>query len=68
MKGGMKMKSFIPKQKLGKKARRAQDLERRETWGGLNPATRTVPDKTKYNRKKSGCRYDDYGSRICQYA
>ena len=55
---------FIPKEKLGKKARRALDCAKRQTWGQLNPVTRKAGNKKKYDRKKSGCRFDDYGSRI----
>lgn len=58
------MQAFIPREKLGKKARRALDRAKRRTWDGVSPVTRKAPDKTKYDRTKSGFRYDDYGSRI----
>lgn len=54
---------FIPREKLSKKARRALDRTKRQSWA-IRPVTRQTADKTKYNRKKSGYRYDDYGSRI----
>lgn len=57
------MQAFIPREKLGKKARRELDRARRATWG-IAPVTRKAPDKTKYNRKRSDYRDDDYGSRI----
>ena len=42
---------FIPREKLGKKARRLQDRERRCEWG-LSPVTRRVESKKKYSRKR----------------
>ena len=46
------MPKFIPREKLGKKARRALDAERRATWG-FSPVTRKVENKKHYDRKKS---------------
>ncbi len=46
------MKKFIPYEKLSKKEKRRLDVLKRKDWGGLNPITRTVPDKKKYSRKK----------------
>ena len=55
------MKKFIPKEKLGKKARKQLDSEQRTTWVFL-PVTKTVESKKLYNRKrKAHDRYDDYG-------
>ena len=45
------MPKFIPSEKLGKKARRALDAEKRATWG-FSPVTRKVENKKRYNRKK----------------
>lgn len=42
---------FIPREKLGKKARRLLDREGRNEWG-LSPVTRRVESKKKYSRKK----------------
>ena len=38
------MPKFIPREKLGKKARRALDAEKRATWG-FSPVTRKVENK-----------------------
>ena len=55
------MKKFIPREKLGKKARKRLDGERRAIWA-FSPATRKVESKKLYDRKKrSHDRYDDYG-------
>ena len=42
---------FIPREKLGKKARRLLDRENRSEWG-LSPVTRRVESKKKYSRKR----------------
>ena len=44
------MNRFIPREKLGKKARKALDSQRRATWS-FSPATRKVESKKRYNRK-----------------
>jgi len=44
------MNRIIPREKLGKKARKALDRQRRSTWS-LSPATRKVESKKRYNRK-----------------
>jgi len=55
------MKKFIPKEKLGKKARKQLDSEQRTTWT-FSPVTKMVECKKLYNRKrKAHDRYDDYG-------
>jgi len=55
------MKKFIPKEKLGKKARRRLNSEQRATWT-FSPVTKKVESKKLYNRKqRSHDRYDDYG-------
>ena len=52
---------FIPREKLGRRARKQLDGERRTTWS-LSPVTRKVESKKLYNRKrKTHDRYDDYG-------
>ena len=55
------MKKFIPREKLGRKARKQLDSEQRATWA-FSPVTKKVESKKLYNRKqKSHDRYDDYG-------
>ena len=55
------MKRFVPREKLGKKARKQLDSEQRATWT-FSPVTKKVESKKLYNRKrKSHDRYDDYG-------
>ena len=45
------MKKFIPKEKLGKKARKQLDSEQRTTWT-FSPVTKKVESKKLYNRKR----------------
>ncbi len=55
------MPKFIPREKLGKKARRALDAEKRATWS-FSPVTRKVENKKRYDRKKSAHVWkDDFG-------
>ena len=55
------MKKFIPKEKLGKKARKQLDNEQRTTWT-FSPVTKKVESKKLYNRKRRAHdRYDNYG-------
>ena len=55
------MKKFIPKEKLGKKARKQLDSEQRTTWS-FSPVTKKVESKKLYNlKRKAHDRYDDYG-------
>ena len=59
------MKRFVPREKLGKKARRQLDSEQRATWA-FSLVTKKVESKKLYNRKrKSHDRYDDYGMGCC---
>ena len=52
---------FIPREKLGNKARRALDAEKRATWS-FSPVTRKVENKKHYDRKKSARVWkDDFG-------
>ena len=50
------MNRFIPREKLGKRAWRQLDRQRRAAWA-LSPATRRVESKKQYNRKRKthGC-------------
>lgn len=55
------MTKFIPKEKLGKKARKDLAEQQRATWQ-YSPATRKVESKKLYSRKrKSHARYDFNG-------
>ena len=53
------MNSFIPREKLGKRARKAQDQRKRILWDDVNPVTRKTENKKRYNRKKSPRWYND---------
>jgi len=55
------MKKFIPREKLGKKARKQLADGQRTTWA-FSPVTKKVESKKLYNRKrKARDRYDDCG-------
>lgn len=55
------MARFVSKEKLGKKARKELNRQRRITWE-FSPVTKTVESKKLYNRKKSSHdRQEDYG-------
>lgn len=54
------MEKFIPKEKMSKKARRALEQARRNTWGAVNPITRRVENKKAYNRKKVRMERNDF--------
>ena len=41
---------MTPYIKMSKKAKRAEDLRRRGTWGRLNPVTRVPANPRAYNR------------------
>ena len=45
------MTRFIPREKMGRKARRELDSRNRATWA-FCPATRTVGNRKRYNRKR----------------
>ena len=44
-------KNFIPREKMGRKARRLLDAQRRVTWP-LSPASKTFGSKKAYSRKR----------------
>lgn len=46
------MTNFVEKKKLSKKAQRALNNEKRQTWD-FSPVTRTVESKKIYNRKRN---------------
>ena len=47
------MKTYISIDKRSKKARKEYYSSQRNTWGQVNPITRTMPSGKAYNRKKS---------------
>ena len=47
------MEKFIPYEKLSKKEKRKMDLDKRQTWGELNPVTRKPENSKAYNRKRT---------------
>lgn len=46
------MNRFIPYEKLSKKKKKEHDRRARGSWNGVNPVTRRVESKKKYNRKR----------------
>ena len=46
------MEKFIPINKKSNKAQKEYHVKKRDTWGELNPMTRTMPNGKGYNRKK----------------
>ncbi len=44
------MARFTPREKLGKKAKRALDQAKRQTWGTIRPATKRIESKKRYRR------------------
>ena len=47
------MEKFIPYEKLSKKEKRKLNQAKRQTWGNLNPVTRSPMSSKAYNRSKS---------------
>ena len=47
------MEKFIPYEKLSKKQKRALDVARRGSWGGLSPVTRRPENPRAYKRTKT---------------
>ena len=45
------MDRFVPREKMGKKARRALDNRQRVSWS-FSPVTRKVENKKRYDRKR----------------
>lgn len=46
------LKQYVTIDKRSKKAQKEHYASMRQTWGGLNPVTRTMPNGKAYNRKK----------------
>lgn len=47
------MEKFIPYEKLSKKKQRELDLQKRGSWGCINPVTRKCKNGKAYDRKKA---------------
>lgn len=58
------MKSFVPRDKMSKRARKKLDAQNRTTWA-FSPATKVVKSKKVYDRKKQPRNYEPYDSRGC---
>lgn len=54
------MNKFTPLNKQSKKAQREFHNSQRNTWNGVNPVTRVVPNKKAYDRKKLSKKFDSY--------
>ena len=55
------MAKFIPREKLGRKARRELDRPKRTVWD-FSPVTKKIDSKKIYNRKKTARAWkDDFG-------
>ena len=52
------MSTFIPREKLSKKARKQLDKQQRTTWA-FSPTTRRVESKKLYNRKRRNSEWGD---------
>ena len=59
-KGQLKMTNLVPLEKKSKKEQREFHLKQRGHWYGINPVSRVVPDKKKYNRKKLSKKFDSF--------
>ena len=46
------MKTYVPLEKRSKKEQKAYYAAKRGSWHGVNPVTKTIPNKKHYNRKK----------------
>ena len=56
----MKKEKFIPLDKQSKKRRKEADRAKRADWGLVNPVTRVVKDKTKYDRNRVKRQKEDF--------
>ncbi|MBE5774902.1 MAG: hypothetical protein E7337_13380 [Clostridiales bacterium] len=52
------MDRFIPREKMGKKARKKLDTQKRVTWS-FSPTTKRVESRKRYNRKNHERMEDD---------
>ena len=60
----VKMKSFVPRDKMSKRARKKLDAQNRTTWE-FSPVTKVVKSKKVYDRKKQPRNYEPYDSGGC---
>ena len=44
------MEKFVPIEKQSKKAQKQHHMQQRNSWNGVNPYSRTFPDKKKFNK------------------
>jgi len=49
-----KKKPFVPMKKQSKLNQKEFHAQKRGSWGGMNPTTRTPPNPKAYNRRKTG--------------
>ena len=52
------MAKFIPREKLGKKAKKEFDRQKRTVWD-FSPVTKKIDSKKIYNRKKTALAWKD---------
>lgn len=60
----VEMKSFVPRDKMSKRARKKLDAQSRTTWA-FSPTTKIVKSKKVYDRKKQPRNYEPYDSGGC---
>lgn len=58
------MTRFIPREKLGKKARRSLDKAKRSTFEAISPVTKTVDSKKLYTRRNPPLHVEDDGTGV----
>ena len=58
------MKTFVPRDKMSKRARKRLDAQNRTTWE-FSPVTKIVKSKKVYDRKKQPRNYEPYDSGGC---
>lgn len=56
----MSKTTFVFLNKQSKKKQKEYYSSKRGSWYGINPVTRVVPDKTKYNGKKLSKKFDSF--------
>jgi len=52
--GESKQQPFVPVKKQSKLSQKEFHAQKRGSWGGMNPVTRTPPNPKAYNRRKTG--------------
>ena len=60
----VEMKSFVPRDKMSKRARKKLDAQNLTTWE-FSPVTKIVKSKKVYDRKKQPRNYEPYDSEGC---